>query len=124
MFIICLISWKSYAFKKENFEVSSIHFISYHIRKLNWQRNIIMKYIWVHTVLIWLALVMYTWSSHRTTTFKFTALAIITVYIFGITGWFWIKKLRKEVSKLNDLMADLEYMKEKLLENEDVENTF
>ena len=118
--IICAISWKSYAFKKENLEVSSDHFINYQIRKLNWQRNIITKYLWIHTVLIWLALIMYTGSSHRTTNFKITALALITAYVFGITGWIRIKKRKKELSKLDGLIADLENMKEKLLENENI----
>lgn len=116
MFIMCAISWKSYAFKTENLEVSSIHFINYQIRKLNWQRNIITKYLWVHTVLIWLAAVMYTWTSHRTIAFKLTAVVILTAYIFGITGWFWIKRLQKELSELNQHIADLENMKEKLLQ--------
>lgn len=119
MIIIAIIAWKSYAFKKENLEVSSDHFISYQIRKLNWQRNMLTKYIWIYTVLIWLALVMYTLgtTSSGTLTFRLTALAIITAYIFGITWWIRIKKHKKQLLELNSLTADLENMKEKLLGN-------
>lgn len=120
MFLICAISWKSYAFKKENLEVSSIQFINYQIKKLNWQRFIITKYIWVHTVLIWLALVMFIWetTSLRTTTFRLTFLTVTTVYCLGITGWIMFKRSKKGLLKLNSMIADLENMKEKLLENE------
>ena len=126
MFIFCAISWKSYAFKKENLETSSHHFINYQIRKLHWQRNIITKYLWVYTVLIWLALVMniLETTSLRTATYRCTVLAITTAYVFGVTWWIWIKKYKKSLSAYNGLIADLENMKEKLLEDENTYTIF
>ena len=110
MIVFLVINWRSYAFKKEDRELSSAIYIKYQLTKLNWQKKILLQYTWVYTVLLWLAMVMYIWeiTAKGSTTFRFAALGITTAYILGITLWNVLKKQKKTLLKINGLIEGLQ----------------
>ncbi|WP_316804847.1 hypothetical protein [Pedobacter nototheniae] len=122
MIVFLVINWRSYAFKKRNIHDSSQEYIQQQIKRLNWQKNIITKYTWMYTILLWLAMVMYIWeiTMMATPTFRYTALGITTFYIFGITVWNRARKQKKQLKEIHELIADLENMKRGL--NYTIEN--
>ncbi|RZM30119.1 MAG: hypothetical protein EOO88_02060 [Pedobacter sp.] len=112
MVVFATVNWRSYAFKNESMDVSAQEYIRYQIGKLNWQRKIVQYYTHVYTILLWLALVLYTWeiTERGTALFRFTALAIITAYIGGITFWTTKKKQRKTLLEINGLITELKHI--------------
>jgi putative flippase GtrA len=116
MIIFSAVSWQSYAFKKENFEDSSDVYIGYQLKKLNWQRKLITYYSWIYVVLLWLAMVMYIWeiTARGTATFRFSALAVTSAYIFGITWWNKRKKEKKQLGTIDSMAADLKDLQDKI----------
>lgn len=116
MIVFSVISWRSYSFKRTNMHLSSQRYIQQQIDKLRWQKNVIVKYTGIYTVLLWLAMVMYIWeiTMAATTTFRYTALGITTLYIFGMSIWSIKRKQKKQIPGINSLIADLEAMKRRL----------
>ena len=110
MIIFLIINWRSYAFKKEDRELSSDAYIQYQITKLNWQKKILLQFTWVYSVLLWLAMVMYIWeiTAKGSLAFRFIALSITTAYIAGITLWNMLKKQKKTLLKINSLIEGLQ----------------
>ncbi|QNK63633.1 hypothetical protein H7F33_03770 [Pedobacter sp. PAMC26386] len=110
--------WKSYAFKKENLGTSSGTYISYQLKKLNWQRKIITLYNWVYLALLWLALVLYLWEVTRSGTliFRWTALLVITAYLFSVSLWNRFKKQKKQLIEIDEIITDLQHMKSQLID--------
>ncbi|WP_069659143.1 hypothetical protein [Arcticibacter eurypsychrophilus] len=117
MIVFSLVGWRNYAFKKENFDNSSADYIAYQLKKLSWQRQLITVYIWIYTVLLWLALVMYIWeiTTGATALFRYSALGIITLYVVGITVWTRLTKQKKQLILIESMTADLEDLKKKLI---------
>jgi hypothetical protein len=87
MIIFAAISWRSYGFKKENFEATSKDFVHYQLEKINWQRKVIAQYFWIYIVLLWLALVLYIWeiTSGGTALFRYSALGICSVFLLVLS---------------------------------------
>lgn len=116
MILFSLISWRSYAFKKENLEGSFVEYIDYQIQKLFWQRKMLTQFIWVYSILLWLALVMYVWelTNGATALFRYTALAIITAYLVGLNIWSWYKKQKKQILAIDEMIGELRGLQHKV----------
>nr|WP_199157606.1 hypothetical protein [Pedobacter sp. ASV2] len=116
MIVFLVISWRSYSFKKRNIDDSSQKYIQQQIKMLKWQKDVITKYTWFYIVLLWLAMVMYILeiTLKGTPTFRYTALAITTLYMFGITWWNRLRKQKKQLIEINELIADLESIRQGL----------
>lgn len=110
MIVFLVISWRSYSFKKRNIDDSSQEYIQQQVKMLKWQKDVITKYTWFYIVLLWLAMVMYICeiTMKATPTFRYTALAITTLYIFGITLWNRLRKQKRQLLEINELITDLE----------------
>jgi MFS family permease len=116
MVVFVIISWKSYAFKKIDFDVPGKGFVEYQIKKLHLQRDILTKYSWVYVVLLWLAMMLYAWevTAKATATYRFTAMLIISAYMGGITAWGKLKKHKKQIKEVKALIEELENLKQGL----------
>lgn len=110
MIVFWGISWRSYSFKKRNIDDSSQEYIQQQVKMLKWQKDVITKYTWFYIVLLWLAMVMYIWeiTIKATPTFRYTAFAITTLYIFGITLWNRLRKQKRQLLEINEIITDLE----------------
>lgn len=104
-----IVTWRSYGFKKESLEVSSVEYITYQLKKLHWQRKILTKYVWIYSVLLWLALSLYIIeiTKRGSLLFTLTALGITTGYIAGITIWNKFYRQKKQIQAIDDMSSDL-----------------
>jgi len=109
MIVFAAASWRSYGFKKENFEVASKDFIEYQMEKINWQRKVISQYFWIYMVLLWLALVLYIWeiTTGGSETFRYTALGVCSAFLLGMSIW-EAKKQGQKLAVLNAMKTELE----------------
>jgi Ca2+/Na+ antiporter len=114
--VYSIVSWRSYAFKKENLEESSTSYISYQLQKLNWQRKTLTTYIWIYTFLLWLAVILYELevADRGTVLFKFTLIGITTAYLFGITAWSRFKKPQKHLAEIDEIVIELKNIQKSL----------
>ena len=114
--IFLWVSWRGYAFKKEYLDIASTGFIGYQLQKLQWQRKMITTYTPIYSVLLWLALMMYTMevTKHGSATFRFTALGVTTAYVLGVTLWSRFTRQKKQLTKLDEMMAELENLQKGL----------
>jgi hypothetical protein len=117
MLVFAAVSWRSYAFKKENFEDSSKDYVDYEIKKLSWQRKLITTYSWIYMALLWFALTMYIFeiTTGGNDLLRYSAIGISTLYIVGITFWARRKKQKKQLSTIDNLVAELEAMQKKII---------
>ena len=117
MLVFAAVSWRSYAFKKENFEDSSKDYVDNQLKKLSWQRKLITTYSWVYLVLLWLALTMYIFeiTTGGSALFRYSALGVCTLYMVGISIWSRRKKQRKQLWAIDQLTADFEAIKKKIM---------
>jgi MFS family permease len=116
LIIFLAVVWRSYGFKKENLEVSSVDFIDYQIRKLQWQRKILTTYIWIYCVLLWIALSLYVVevTSGGSMLFTLTALGITTAYIMGMGLWAWLRKNKKQLREIDEMTSELKQLRDSL----------
>ena len=107
--LFLIVSWKSYGFKKENLEVSSIDFIDYQVRKLKWQQKVLTRYVWIYTALLWLAMSFYIVEVTKKGSlfFTWTALGITTAYMLGIGSWAWFRKTKKQLRQIDEILEEL-----------------
>ena len=113
MIVFSVVSWRSYRFKKRDTDDSSQEYIQQQIKSLTWQKDVITKYMWIYTILLWLAMLLYIWeiTTKATPTFRYTAFGITTLYIFGITVWGRVYKKKKQLKEINELIGDLKRLK-------------
>ncbi len=109
LIIYLMVSWRGYAFKKEYLDVSSTDYINYQLLKLSWQRKTITTWSLVYAVLLWLIIMMYELevTARGTLMFKATTIAITSAYIFGTTIWSRFTKQKKQLAKLDEMIAEL-----------------
>jgi len=114
MIVFSVISWRSYHFKKKNDTESSQAYIHQQLKSLMWQKDVMTKFVWIYNFLLWLAMVLYIWeiTTKGTPTFRYTALGITTIYIFGITLWSQYYKKKKQLKEINELIEDFKTLKE------------
>jgi len=113
MIAFLFVSWRSYSFKQINTVSNNQDYIEQQIKKLMWQKDVIIKYTWIYTVLLWMAMMLYIWeiTMEATPTFRYTAMAITSLYIFGITFWNRVKKKQRQLDEINVLINDLGEMR-------------
>lgn len=116
MVVYLAVSWKSYGFKKENLEDPSTDYISYQLKKLNWQRKMITIYSQVYAILLWLNLMLYSWevTARGSATFRYTTLAVLTVYIFGLNIWQRATKQKRKLKLIDEMSTALNELKTEL----------
>jgi len=114
--IFLIVSWRSYGFKKERLDVSSLDFIDYQISKLHWQRKVLTTYVWIYYVLLWLALSLYIMEITRqgSILFTLTALGITTAYIMGVALWTRFRKTKKQLLQIDEIIYDLKQLHDSL----------
>lgn len=116
MILFVLASWRSYSFRKVSMDDSSRQYIQQQIKRLSWQKHVIKRYTFIYLILLWMALVMYIWEITITATpiFRFTALGLTTIYLFGITMWNKVKKQKRQLEEIDLLISGLEDLKRRL----------
>jgi len=109
-------TWRGYGFKKEYLDIDSTHYIDYQLQKLNWQRKIITLFTPVYSLLLWLILVMYTIEVTKkgSAEFRYSALIVTSIYIFGVTFWAQFKKKKKQLARIDELLTELKNMQKEL----------
>lgn len=116
MFVFLWVAWRSYGFRKESFEDSSVECIDYQVRKLEWQRKTLTTYVWVYNLLLWMALCLYSLEITKNASVWFTVAAIgaITVYIGGISLWVRLVRQKKQVRGIDEMVGELRGMRERI----------
>lgn len=116
MIVFAVLSWKSYDFRKDQRDVSGIDYLDNQIGKLKWQKKMLTSYVWVYTVLLWLALVGYIIEITKkgSLLFTFTALAITTLYIAGVSLWSRFYKQKKQLNAIDELLKNFEQMRDEI----------
>ena len=114
------VMWRGLAYKKDAMEVSSTEYLDYQIKKLAWQRKVIAKYSQVYAVILWLCLMLYMWdvTTGGSLWYKIGAPLITSAYIFGMLVYVNMTKRRKQIKKIDELVADLEELKGSFANNE------
>lgn len=117
LILFLCVSWRGYAFKKEYLDIDSNSFISYQLQKLNWQQKIITVFTPIYSFLLWLMLVMYTVevTKQGSAEFRYTALAVTTIYVLGVSFWSRVKKQKKQLANLDEMITELKNMQTALL---------
>ncbi|KEQ29305.1 hypothetical protein N180_07095 [Pedobacter antarcticus 4BY] len=120
MIVFLFVSWRSYAFKKENRGESSIDFIRHQLQKIQWQRKTLTVYIWIYNTILWFAFSIYIIEITKGASFlfTFTAMAITTSYLLGITLWSRNYKHKKQLIEIDEVKSELESLLNDLKENE------
>ncbi|OQP56913.1 hypothetical protein A3860_10060 [Niastella vici] len=74
------------------------------------------RYVWIYSVLIWLAVSFYIVevTSKGSVLFTLTALGLTTAYILGVGIWTWFRKNKKQLQQIDDIMYDLEQLHDAL----------
>jgi len=116
MVVFLLVYWRSYGFKKENLEHPSTSYISYQLKKLKWQRKTVTTYSQVYAVLLWINVMCYSWevTSKAPPMFRYTALAVFTIYIFGINIWQRLTKQKRRIKDIDEIISELNHLKKEL----------
>ena len=113
MVVFAVLSWKSYDFKKDQRDISGIEYLNNQIGKLKWQKKMLTRYMWIYSVLLYLALVGYIVeiTKRGSLLFTLTALAITTAYIAAVSLWNRFYKQKKQLKTIDDLLKDFEQMR-------------
>lgn len=116
LIIFLIAAWRSYGFKRENLEASSADFLDYQVSKLKWQRKILTTYVWIYSVLLWLALSFYVVAvtNREGILFTMTALGITTAYLLGIALWSRFRKNKKQLRQIDEIIYDLKQLHDAL----------
>jgi len=116
MIVFAVLSWRSYDFSKDQREIAGIDYLNNQINKLRWQKKMLTSYLWVYTVLFRLAMVGYTFEITKggSLLFTITAMAIITLYIIGISIWNRYYKHRKQLKTIDELLESFEQMRDEI----------
>ena len=116
MVVFLGVAWKSYGLKKENLEQPSKDYIAYQVKKLKWQRKTITIYSQVYAVLLWLNIICYTWevTARGTALFRYTAMVVFTIYIFGLNLWQRSTKHKKNLKVIDEMVASLQHLEKEL----------
>ncbi|MGY0037218.1 hypothetical protein [Pedobacter sp. NJ-S-72] len=116
--IVIFLYWKGYAFRKQNMEASSSGYISYQLDKLSSQRRLITRYNWIYLALLWLALMMYLWevTSIHPPVYRWTVLSATSAYILGVCLWYGLKKQKKQLIEIDEIITDLQHIKKQLID--------
>lgn len=109
MILFAGVSWKSYGFREDYMEGTFAGHIRYQLRKLRWQYLVLTVFIWIYTLLLWIALMMYTLEVTRRGSlwFQITVFSITTLYI-GLVSWLTRKKQRRKIDELKKMIFELE----------------
>lgn len=116
MIVFAVLSWKSYGFRKDQRDVAGIDYLDNQIGKLKWQKKMLTSYVWVYTILLWVAMVGYIIeiTKRGSLLFTFTALAITTVYIAGVSIWSRFYKQKKQLNAIDELLKNFEQMRNEI----------
>ena len=116
--IVIFLYWRGYAFRKENMEASSSGYISYQLDKLSSQRRLITRYNWIYLALLWLVLMMHLWevTSIHPPVYRWTVLSATSAYILGVCLWYGLKKQKKQLIEIDEIITDLQQIKKQLID--------
>jgi hypothetical protein len=109
MILFAAVCWRSYGFKKDNLEGTISAHLQYQLQKLRWQRLVLSVFTLVYTVLLWIALMMYTFevTARGTLIFQIEAIAVITLYM-ALVSWLTRKRKQRTLAEINAMIAELE----------------
>lgn len=116
MIVYSGLSWKSHDFRKDPRDIAGIDYLNNQIGKLKWQKKMLTVYIWVYTVLFWLAMVGYLVEITKGASLYFTliTLTLITLYIAGISVWNRFYKQKKQLKTIDELLKSFEQMRDEI----------
>lgn len=116
MLAYLVVIWKGIAFKKNEPSLPSKAYITQSLSKLYWRRNTITHYTWIYGVLLWLSLMFYCIdvTEGGSLWYKIGAPAAITVYIFGLLLTIRFTKQKKQLAKIDQLIADMKQLNDRI----------
>lgn len=109
MTIFVMIKWRSYGFNRESMDTPGVDFITYRLKRLNWDRLILTRWVWIYNILLWFSMCMYIVEVTKkgTPMFTFLALLITTGYIFGVTLWSKLYRQKRQIATIDALSSEL-----------------
>jgi hypothetical protein len=118
IFVYLSVVWRSYAFKKDQRDVSTVDYISYQLKKISWQRLVLTRYSMVYAFLLLIAINLYIWeiSAGGSVLFRVSAFTISDLYIIGINVWYIIKKQPEQLETIDKLTENLLKMQRELMD--------
>jgi hypothetical protein len=118
IFVYISVVWRSYAFKKDQRDVSTVDYISYQLKKISWQRLVLTRYSMVYAFLLLIAINLYIWeiSAGGSVLFRVSAFTISDLYIIGINVWYIIKKQPEQLETIDKLTENLLKMQRELMD--------
>ena len=104
--------WKGMLYKKADFSTSNKDYLSVYIEKLHWRRKTIGTYSTIYMVLLWLALMFYSWDVTQGGSILFRVGAPLAITIYCFLTWFISRrtKCKKQLAKIDALIADLRHL--------------
>lgn len=116
LIVYLFVTWKGYSYRQSYAGQESLDYVNHQIAKLKWQRKNLTTYSLVYTLLLWLLLCCYLYEITHKGTWLLQSLAygLSTAYIVGITWWARKVKVPKTLVKIDDMMNDLEAIREEL----------
>jgi len=108
---------KGIAYKNESYQSSSIEYLTYQIKKLDWLRKTKTTYIWIYSIILWISLMFYMWdiTIGGSLLLKILAPLISTLYIFGTMIFSQKTKIKKQLIAIDGLIEKLKAIKENIL---------
>lgn len=112
MLMYLVVLWKGVTLQKEDPTLPANIYAAQQLRVLRWRRKTMTHYVWIYAVLLWLGLMAYFADVLReaTTTFKLSAMAITTAYIFGMVLVTRLTKQKKRIAQIDELIHDMEQL--------------
>jgi hypothetical protein len=110
--------WRGVAYQHIDHTLASTVYIDNNLKKLYWRRKTITTYTWIYSVLLWLAFMFYVYdvTYPGSMLLRISAPLIITAYIFGMQFAVTKKAQKKQLKKIDALIADMQQLKENITE--------
>jgi len=121
MFFYLGVMWRGISYRKERMDVSSTDYLDHQIKKLLWQRKVLKTFSQYYAVILWLCLMLYGWdvTAGGTIWFKLGFVGLTSAYIFGMLIYINKTKRKRQIKKLDELIASLREIKDSIAGNEE-----
>jgi hypothetical protein len=105
--------WRGISFNKIDPTLPGNLYLDHHLAKLLWRRKTITTYTWIYAILLAFGLMCYMYDVLRTASIalKIGAPLATLVYIFGMQILKGRTSQKKQLAKIDELIADLEALK-------------
>lgn len=116
MLVYLWVIWKGVALKKMDLSAPTDRYLAGYLKTLHWRRKLITTYSWIYAVLLWLSLMLYMIDVLHGATLlvQIGAFGGTTLYIFGVMTRSRMVSGKKQLQKIDELVADINVVREKI----------